>query len=119
MRLVAIVSAFGFLAFSLSACNQTRSPSVAPPVAPPAQQSASSFVTPAGFKLPEGQGCSGDIARFRAVQDNDLQTGHVNKSVYDRIKTEVDQASAQCSAGNDAGARSALSGTKSRFGYPG
>ena len=115
MRLVRIVLAFGFLAVSLSACNQTSSP----PVAPPAQQTSSSFVTPAGFKLPEGQGCSGDIARFRAVQDNDLQTGHVNKSVYDRIKTEDDQASAQCSAGNDAGARSALSGTKSHFGYPG
>ncbi len=76
-------------------------------------------MTPAGFRLPEGTGCSGEIARFRAVQDNDLQTGHVNKSVYDRIKVELDQASAACSAGNDAGARGMLAATKRRFGYPG
>jgi hypothetical protein len=115
MRFAVVVLTAGLLTLGLSACNQT-SPA---PVTPPAQQISSSFVTPAGFKLPEGQGCSGDIARFRAVQDNDLQTGHVNKSVYDRIKVEVDQAAVQCSAGNDGGARSALAGTKSRFGYPG
>jgi hypothetical protein len=115
MRFAVTVLTTGLLALGLSACNQT-SPV---PAAPATQPTSSSFVTPAGFKLPEGQGCSGDIARFRAVQDNDLQTGHVNKSVYDRIKLEVDQAAAQCSAGNEGGARSALSATKSRFGYPG
>jgi hypothetical protein len=97
----------------LAACNQGAT---APE--PPRERTSASFVTPAGFRLPEGAGCSGDIARFRAVQDNDLSTGHVNQSVYNRIKTEVDQAAAQCAAGNDAGARGALAGTKKRFGYP-
>jgi hypothetical protein len=98
----------------LAACTQSAT---APE--PPRERTSASFVTPQGFRLPEGVGCSGDIARFRAVQDNDLETGHVNKSVYDRIKVEVDQAAAQCAAGNDAGARAALAGTKRRFGYPG
>ncbi len=102
------------LAALLAACNQS-----APPPQPPQERTSASFVTPAGFRLPEGTGCSGEIARFRAVQDNDLQTGHVNRSVYDRIRVELDQASAACAAGNDAGARGMLAATKRRFGYPG
>jgi hypothetical protein len=108
-----------FLACSLLgliACNQTTAPV---PVAAPEQRTSLSYVTPAGFKLPEGQGCSGDVARFRAVQDNDLQTGHVNQSVYNRIKSEIDQAASLCASGNDGGARSALAATKKRHGYPG
>lgn len=105
--------AAAFLA--LAACNQ----SAPPPVAPPAERTSASFVTPASFRLPEGQGCAGDIARFRAVQENDLQTGHVNKSVYDRIRGEVDQAAGMCAGGDDAGARASLAATKRRFGYPG
>ncbi|MFM9976249.1 MAG: hypothetical protein ACKVON_16980 [Beijerinckiaceae bacterium] len=103
------------LAAGLSACNQ----SATPPAAAPQPRTSLSFVTPAGFKLPEGQGCSGDIARFQAVQANDLDTGHVNKSVHDRIAGEVNQAAALCSAGNDGAARAALSATKKRYGYPG
>jgi nitrous oxide reductase accessory protein NosL len=105
-----------FLLLALAACNQSAS---APQPQPPQERTSASYVTPQGFRLPEGAGCSGDIARFRAVQDNDLSTGHVNQSVYNRIKVEVDQAAAQCSAGNDAGARGQLAATKRRFGYPG
>jgi hypothetical protein len=111
MRFIAVALVF----LPLAACNQ----SAAPPAQPPQERTSASYVTPAGFRLPEGTGCSGEIARFRAVQDNDLSTGHVNQSVYNRIKTEVDQAAATCAAGNDGGARSALAGTKKRFGYPG
>ncbi len=110
MKRFAILSALLLLA----ACNQ----SAPPPAASVAQPQSSSLITPAGFRLPEGTGCAGDVARFRAVQDNDLQTGHVNKAVHTRIGAEIDQAAALCSAGNDAGARGALAGTKRRFGYP-
>jgi hypothetical protein len=104
------------VAVALAACNQSAP---TPAVQPPQERTSASFVTPQNFRLPEGAGCSGDIARFRAVQDNDLATGHVNQSVYDRIKGEVDQAAAACAAGNDAGARGMLAATKRRFGYPG
>lgn len=101
----------------LSACTQTAAPP-AVPLAAPVERTSASTVTPSTFRLPEGQGCSGDIARFRAVQDNDLETGHVNQSVYTRIRGEVDQAASLCAAGNDAGARGALSAIKKRHGYP-
>lgn len=99
----------------LAACNQTRT--AAPP--PPAAPQSASLVTPPGFRLPEGTGCSGEIARFRAVQDNDLATGHVNQRVYDQIKGEVDGAAATCAAGNDGAARGQLAAIKRRHGYPG
>jgi hypothetical protein len=110
MRLLLIAPILGFL----TACNQTAQAPVAP-----VERTSQSYVTPAGFKLPEGQGCSGDIARFRAVQANDLETGHVNKAVHDRIAGEINQAAALCSAGNDAGARGSLAAIKKRHGYPG
>jgi hypothetical protein len=102
----------------LSACNQAAQQSAPAPQAPPARTSQS-YVTPQGFKLPEGQGCSGEIARFRAVQANDLETGHVNKSVYDRVGADINQAESLCSSGNDAAARGSLAATKKRYGYPG
>jgi hypothetical protein len=98
----------------VTGCNQS-----APAPVAPRERTSQSYVTPADFKLPEGQGCSADIARFRAVQANDLETGHVNKSVHDRIAGEINQAAALCSAGNDAGARGALAAVKKRHGYPG
>jgi hypothetical protein len=102
---------------ALAGCNQTRTE--APVAQPQAQPTSASLVTPAGFRLPEGSGCSGDIARFRAVQENDLQTGHVNQRVYDQIRGELDQAAAACAAGNDAGARAQVAAIKRRHGYPG
>jgi hypothetical protein len=103
-------------ALVIAACTQTAS--APPPAAVQAQPPQASLVTPTGFRLPEGQGCSGDIARFRAVQENDLETGHVNRAVYTSIKAEIDQAESLCSAGNDGGARSALAVTKRKYGYP-
>jgi hypothetical protein len=97
---------------TLSAQTATPSPADSP-------RTSASLVTPAGFRLPEGTGCAGELARFRAVQANDLQTGHVNRTVHERIAGELSAAEAQCSAGNDGGARAALAATKRRYGYPG
>lgn len=105
------------LFLGLAACNQSAAP--APPAAAAGQPQSASLVTPAGFRLPEGAGCAGEIARFRAVQDNDLATGHVNRRVYDQIKGEIDGAAGACAAGNDAGARGQLAAIKRRHGYPG
>jgi hypothetical protein len=98
----------------LAACSQTATPP--PPVAP---ATSSSFVTPAGFRLPEGSGCGADIARFQAIMDNDLSTGHVNRSVYERMTADMSPARAQCQAGNDGTARASLAAVKRRYGYPG
>ncbi len=99
----------------LAACNQTT----APQAAPKPNSSPVPFVTPSTFSMPNGSGCSGEISRFRAIQDNELETGNVGQKVYDQIRVELRQPESLCASGNDAGARSALAGIKARHGYPG
>jgi hypothetical protein len=98
--------------FALAACNAPAPQASAPP-AP-----GSVAVTPPGFQLPEGMDCSGKIARYRAVQDNDLSMGHVGQSVYNQIKRETDAASKVCAAGRDAEAKSMVAASEKRHGYP-
>ena len=98
--------------FALTACNAPAPQASSPP--PP----GSVAVTPPGFKLPEGTDCSARIARYRAVQDNDLSMGHVVQSVYNQIKRETDAASKVCSAGRDTEAKSMVAASQKRHGYP-
>ena len=62
--------------------------------------------------------CSAEIARYRAVQDNDLAMGHVARSVYNAMKRETEAALAACSAGRDAQAKAMVAASKQRHGYP-
>jgi hypothetical protein len=80
--------------------------------------SAQSAVTPPSFAMPGGSGCAGDIARYRAVQDNDLAMGHVAKSVYAQIKREIAAAEQACSAGQEAKATAMIRASQARHGYP-
>jgi hypothetical protein len=100
---------------ALAGCNS----SAPPPQATAPQQQARSNITPQDFKLPEGAGCSGDIARYRAVIANDHDTGNVNDSVYNQIEGEIASAAAACAAGNSAQAIALVRASKSRHGYPG
>lgn len=101
-------------ALFLAGCNSVRAPvAVAPPDA------AAMSRAPSGFQLPEGAGCSGAIGRYRAILDNDLAMGHVNRGVYDRIQSEIEEAASACSAGRDARAGSLIHASKARHGYPG
>jgi hypothetical protein len=68
--------------------------------------------------MPEGSGCAGEVARFQAVIDQDVQIGHVNQSVYNRINGDLSRAAATCSAGRDAEALGQVRATKARYGYP-
>jgi hypothetical protein len=104
------------LPFMLAACQSTQAPAPAP--APQAQEQRGVSITPANFKLPEGTGCAGDVARFRAIQANDLETGHTTKAVYEQIEAEMKKADAMCQSGNAGGASAHVRATRSRFGYP-
>ena len=95
-----------FVALPLAACNQTA-----------ATAPGSASVTPAGFNVPSGSGCGGEISRYRAVMSNDLAMGHVNQSVYNRVDRELGQAEAACAAGRDAEAVRMVNATKARHGY--
>lgn len=98
--------------FLLAACNTASTTAVAPPPG-----SAPTGVTPSTFSLPGGGGCAGEVARFQAIMDNDLATGHTTKSVHERVSGEIAQARATCSSGNEGGAVAQLNATKAKFGY--
>ncbi len=108
MRHLIIATAAAIL---LAACNSSG-----PPPAP-SPSSAPAGVTPNTFSMPTGSGCAGEVARFQAVMDNDISTGHTTKGVYDRITAEIATARSTCAAGNEAGAIGQLNGTKAKFGY--
>lgn len=110
-----ILLAVAGLGLALSGC-QTQTAS-APPA--PSPQQAAPGVTPNTFRMPAGAGCSGEVERFQAVIDNDLDTGHTTKSVHDRVSGEIARARTTCSAGNDAAATGQIRATKAKFGYPG
>ena len=98
-------------ALALGACTQTAA---TPPAPPPG---AVPGVTPNTFRMPDGAGCTGDIAQFRAVLKNDVDTGNVGESVYTRANADLGPAERACAAGRDGEARSLVASTKSRFGY--
>jgi len=100
-------------ALALAGCN-TRAPSPAAP--PPAANSI--VVAPSNFQMPGGGGCAGDIARYRAVQDDDLAMGQIAQSVYNQIHAEIAAAAQACSAGHDAEASALVLASRKRHGYP-
>ena len=110
MKTLVPLLAASLLAVSLgpAACNAPAPQTSAPP-AP-----GSVAVTPPGFQLPEGTDCSAKIARYRAVQDNDLSMGHVVQSVYNQIKRDTKAPA----AGRDAEAKSMVAASQRRHGYP-
>jgi hypothetical protein len=97
---------------ALAACNAPARQASAPTTP------SSVAVTPSGFQLPEGTDCSGKIARYRAILDNDLSMGHVAPPVYNQIKRETDAASKVCAAGRDADAKAMVAASQRRHGYP-
>ena len=106
-------------ALLLAACNaNTPQPTANAAPSFSGDRLAASGVSAPGFQLPDGAGCSGAVARWRALQDNDLRTGHVTQSVYDRIKGEIDAAAAVCAAGQDAQAQGMVRASRLRHGYP-
>jgi len=107
MRRNAVFPTAALVLASLAAgCNSPAPPPPPPPLAAP--------VAPA----PEGSGCAASIARYRAIQQNDLEMGHVNKSVYAQIQKEIAEAQSACAYGDEAKAQSLLRASKARHGYP-
>ena len=74
--------------------------------------------TPKDFRLPDGSGCAGDLARWQAVQANDYASGNVNLRIYNQIQAEIADAAAACQEGRDAQSRKLIASSKARHGYP-
>lgn len=98
----------------LAACNTPA------PQAPSqtSYQSLPAGVAPAGFALPEGTGCQADVARFQAIIDNDLASGHTTQKVHDAVSADLGRAQAACTAGRSGEASAMVTATRKRFGYP-
>lgn len=109
-RLVALA---GFCIFAVSATAAS-----AQPAADPERSYATQRFTPQGFELPEGRGCSSEVARWQAIQENDYHSGNIGLPVYHRIQNEIAQAAAACQAGRDAQATAMIHASKARHGYP-
>ena len=92
----------------LAACTQTT------PLAPAA---GSTNVTAAGFRMPDGAGCQGEIDRYRAIMTNDLAMGHVRPRSMDGSRRKSIGLEAACAAGRDAEAMRMVDATKRRHGY--
>lgn len=75
--------------------------------------------TPKDFKMPDGEGCAGDVARWRAVQDNDYASGNIGLKIYHQIAGEIERADVACRAGRDAEASRLVHDSRRRHGYPG
>lgn len=80
--------------------------------------STSAFAQAPALQRAGETGCAGVVARYRAVQDNDLAMGHVAKSVYAQIGHEIAGAEKACAAGQDAKAVSMIRASQARHGYP-
>lgn len=124
MRAISSVSARSLLLLILSAaltsCTASKQETQVSPRAPVATGYANTApgVTPSGFRLPSGKGCAGAVARWAAIQDNDLKTGHVTKSVYNKIQNEITEARTVCNAGREAQAIGLVRASRVRHGYP-
>lgn len=91
----------------VSACNTSAPPAAQLAAAPAAVVSSDPGVGP----------CADQITAYRRVLANDLETGHLDKSVHGRIAPEIEEAADACRAGRDPKARSLLATTKARYGY--
>lgn len=103
-------------AVTLGGCNQDGSQAAAPAAAVPPTAAAGPG-QPNWPALPAGAACTDELNRYQAVLKADIATGNVNKSVYDKIQTELARAADACAAGHDAEARSLIHASKERHGY--
>ena len=106
MTLVRLTLAALPLAF-LVACNT-----------PATQAPNASSTSASNFRLPDAPGCQGDVARFQALIDNDLATGHTTQSVRDSVTADLSKAQAACNAGQGAQASAMVTSIRKKYGYP-
>ncbi|MEP9378052.1 hypothetical protein ABLE91_15140 [Aquabacter sp. CN5-332] len=95
----------------LAACTTAQTPAPNTAVPPPPGLGVADATGGAS-------GCAAALANFQKVVDADNSTGNVNASVYARINKDLAPARAECQAGRDAQARSALASVRARYGYP-
>ena len=69
--------------------------------------------------LPSGTACAEAINRYDTVVTSDVETGNVNKPVYESIQRDLAPARSACIAGRGGEAIGMVSASRRRHGYPG
>jgi hypothetical protein len=99
------------LAFALAACASSETP---PPVSAGAAPGSGMVSRPA---LVGPAACTKPIGDYERLIDDDVTTGHLSKSVYDRIVNDLVDVRASCAAGRSGPALVDLAAVKARYGY--
>jgi len=100
-------------ALLLAACNTTEStPGPGATTSPTGTAARSPAAPPSGPAA-----CAGPIAAFETIIDSDVSVGHLNRSVYQRVRADLAGVRASCAAGQTGQAVAALAAVKSRYGY--
>ena len=95
-------------ALALAGCNESggmAGPSVTSPI------------VVSSYHLPPGAPCTSEIGTFQTILKSDLDTGNVERQVYDQIQHELSRAAAACSSGNGIEAHSIVASSKEKHGY--
>lgn len=106
-RVARIAAGFGLVAL-LAGCNSVSGPG----------GTFASMASPHRVELPDGKGCGGQVARYRAIIANDLTIGQVNTKVAVKINREIDQADHACEAGDSRRSMAIIRASRVRYGYP-
>jgi hypothetical protein len=62
-------------------------------------------------------GCAGPISEYQDLIDRDVETGHLDPGVYNRVSTDLEPVKRACAEGREADARNRLASVKARYGY--
>ena len=111
LRAVALVAALALSGIAAGCSNLDT-------VAPAPQATSGPAKGAATLDIPFGDPCGAELTAYKSVMDNDLQVGHVNKSVYDKVIGELKQAVAACKGGHSYEAIALMNATKRKYGYP-
>ena len=111
MSRVQLIFAVLGVALALGGCNETSANMGGP------ETSVATAAAPSSFRLPPGAPCAGEINRFHDVVKGDLETGNVERKVYDQIETDLHRAAAACSSGKGGEAHAIVAASKARHGY--
>jgi hypothetical protein len=84
---------------------------------PAATVASSGPIPPDWPPLPDGVGCTSDLVQFQTILTSDVETGFINRPVYDEVETALKTAAQACAEGRDAQARKLVQATKKRYGY--
>ena len=77
--------------------------------------SATAPIVVSSFHLPAGRAVhQAEIGTFQNILKSDLDTGNVEKTVYDQIQHELARAAGACSAGKGGEAHSIIASSKEK-----